>query len=139
MVAPFAGKGLHLPFWETFLTCALGGSISAAVFFYSSEYFIVRARKKRNILMEKALKEGVPFKGKRVFTKMNRFIVKMKKGFGIIGISFWAPFFLSVPIGSIVAAKFYGDDKRTFPLIILGMFFNSLFMTTLAYIVEITS
>ena len=38
----------------------------------------------------------------------------MKRSVGIIGIAFWAPFFLSIPLGSIITAKFYGDNKNTF-------------------------
>ena len=66
---------------------------------------------------------------------MNKFIVKLKRSIGIVGISFWAPFFLSIPVGSIVTAKFYGDDKRTYPLIVIGMFINALVTTGFAYLV----
>jgi hypothetical protein len=57
------------------------------------------------------------------------------KRLGIVGISFYAPFFLSVPIGSIISAKFFGKDKRTFPLIVLGIGVNGLITTGLAYFI----
>ena len=53
---------------------------------------------------------------------------------GIVGISFWVPFLLSVPIGSIITAKFYGDDRRTYPLIVVGMFLNGVLTTGLAFL-----
>jgi hypothetical protein len=135
MVAPFTGRhAFHLSFFETFLACTAGGIFSAAIFYYSSEFFIRRTERKVKTLKQEALKKGIIYQEKRKFTRMNRFIIRLKKAFGIIGISFWAPFLLSVPIGSMIVAKFYGHDKRTFPLVILGMFFNSFIMTGIAYL-----
>jgi hypothetical protein len=59
----------------------------------------------------------LPFK--RKFTRVNKGLVKMKRGLGIYGVTLVAPLFLSIPIGSIVCAKFFGHDKRTFPLMLL--------------------
>ena len=78
--------------------------------------------------------DGTPYKVKKRFTKMNRFIIKLRLKLGIVGISFFIPFLLSVPIGSIITAKFYGDDRRTYPLIVVGMFVNGLVTTGLAYL-----
>ena len=61
-------------------------------------------------------------------------VVKLKRSVGIYGITFLAPLFLSVPIGSIISAKFYGKKKITFLLIVIGMFTNGLLTTGLAYI-----
>ena len=47
------------------------------------------------------------------FTKGNKFIVRLKLKLGIYGISFYAPLFLSVPIGTIITAKFYGKEKKS--------------------------
>ena len=58
----------------------------------------------------------------------------MKRSIGIIGITFWAPFFLSIPLGSIIAAKFYGHKKQAYPLIVLGIFLNGLVTTSFAYL-----
>ena len=71
-------------------------------------------------------------KRKKVFTRTNKFIVRMK-GLGIIAICFYAPLFLSMPIGSIISAKFFGKDNRTFPLIVLGIGINGLITTGIAY------
>jgi uncharacterized protein (DUF2062 family) len=134
MFAPFTGALLKLSFIETFLICAIGGSVSAAVFFYSSEYFIVRSIANKRKRQQEALAQGLVWLEKPKFTKTNKLIVKMKRTFGIYGICFWAPFFLSVPIGTIVTAKFYGKLKKSFPLIVFGMFLNSLIMSSFAYL-----
>lgn len=134
MFAPFTGVILKLSFLETFLICAIGGTFSAAIFFYSSEYFIVRSILNKRKRKEEAISQGLTWIEKPKFTKTNKFIVKMKRTFGIYGICFWAPFFLSVPIGTIITAKFYGKLKKSFPLIVLGMFLNSFIMSSFAYL-----
>lgn len=120
MFAPFGGIPFELTFLETFFAALLGGITSSFVFYFSANYFLKKSNKK-----EKA----------KVHTKTNKFIVKLKSKTGRIGICFWAPFFLSIPIGSIITAKFYGKFQSTFLLILIGMALNSLIMTTLAYVV----
>lgn len=71
---------------------------------------------------------------KKKFTKMNKFVVRLKRSIGMYGIAFWAPFFLSIPIGSIITAKFYGKKLITFPLVVLGIFMNAVVVVYLSYI-----
>lgn len=133
MFAPFGGPHLKLSFIETYFACSAGAIFSAAIFYFSAEYFLKRARKKRKAEFERAKKKGIPHKAKRNFTQMNKLIVRIKKSMGIIGTCFWVPFFLSIPVGSIVTAKFYGKQRKTFPLIIAGIFLNALVTTTISY------
>ena len=133
MFAPFTGYGLGLNFWEAYISSVAGGTFGAAFFYYASEIFIKISHKKK-IQKEISYQEkGLVFPKKKKFTKTNRFIIRLKRRLGIYGICFWAPFFLSVPIGSIVAAKFYGKLSRTFPLIFFGMCLNALITCSLAY------
>lgn len=134
MFAPFTGSALGLPFWETYLASVAGGSFSAVIFFFFSD-FIIKYSHKRKVKKRLALeKSGQEVKRKKIFTRTNRAIIRTKRRLGIIGICFYAPFFLSVPVGSIVAAKFYGKLKKTFPLIILGLVVNAMITTSLAYV-----
>ena len=138
MFTPFAGPAAKLSFLETYLICISGASICAAFFYYLSEFFIKRAHSKRVMQYLKATELNQPFLIKKKFTKTNKIIVRTKKSLGIYGIALYAPFFLSVPIGSIIAAKFYGKDKRTFPLVVLGMVTNGFITTSLAYLFKIS-
>jgi hypothetical protein len=133
LFAPFTGRGLDLPFWETFLTCVAGGCFSAAIFFFASEIVISFSENRRKQRIENCLKNGTPPPVYKKFTWSNRFIIRMKRSLGMYGICFWAPFFLSVPIGSVVVAKFYGKEKSAYPLIVAGMAINAMIMCSLAY------
>lgn len=135
MFAPSTGSVLDLPFWHTYFAAVAGGTLSALFFFFLSEIIIKYNHKKkvaRNLELEK---QGLPIPYKKKFTKTNRFVIRLKWKLGMYGICFWAPFLLSVPIGSMVVAKFYGKLKKAFPLIVLGMFINAMIMSLLSYLV----
>ncbi|PIE87421.1 MAG: hypothetical protein CSA03_00305 [Bacteroidetes bacterium] len=134
MFAPIGGPHIGLSFLETYLSCVLGAVTAAAIFYFSSNFFMKRAHEKRVQRHRNHIEKGVPHKKKKVFTWTNKTIIKVKRTLGIYGISLWAPLFLSVPLGSIVAAKFFGNDKRTFPLIVFGMFLNGAITTSIAFI-----
>ena len=133
LFTPFGGPLAGLSFIETYISCVGGAIFSAAVFYYASEFFMKRAKLKRKRLEEEARVNGTELKKRKTFTKTNKFIVRITRRFGIYGISLFAPLFLSVPIGSIITAKFYGKEKRTFFLVVAGMFMNGFITTGLAY------
>ena len=135
LFAPFAGNGMGLPFWETFLAAFAGGTVGAAIFFFFSELVMKFSHNRKVKKQEELERQGIiAIPAKKKFSKTNKFIIRIKQKLGIYGICFWAPFFLSVPIGSIIVAKFYGKQHETFPLIVLGMAINSLIMTSVAYL-----
>lgn len=134
MFTPFSGPILELHFLETYISCIAGAIFSSAIFYFSASYFMRRAHEKRVKQRLELEAKGVEVKKKKVFTRANKMVVRMKRSIGIIGISFWAPFFLSIPVGSIIAAKFYGHDKRTFILICTGILLNGVLTTGIAYL-----
>lgn len=133
LFAPFTGPGLGLNFIETYSASVVGAVVCALVFYFSSEYFMKRAREKRHKIYHEALEKGVELKTKKKFTVLNKSIVRIKKRLGIYGIAIYAPFFMSIPLGSIITAKFYGKDKKTFFIILFGIFMNALITTGIAF------
>ncbi len=131
MFTPFLGPAEGLSFFETYILCVTGGILSAAVFYFLSDYFMRKSREKEL----KKNQKGEKVKSKKKFTKKNRIIVKTKITIGQVGLSLWAPFFLSVPIGTIIVAKFFRKKRGTFLLICIGMVINAFVMTSLAYFV----
>ena len=134
LFAPFGGKIAGLTFIETYVSCCSGAILSAAIFYFSSNYFIKKAIEKNAKIRQDFLDKGLPIPVKKRFTRMNKGVIKMKRSIGIIGIAFWAPFFLSIPLGSIIAAKFYRHNKNTFLLIMAGIFLNGLITTGITYL-----
>lgn len=134
MFAAIPGSIAGIPIWQTYIATVSGGIFGAAVFYFGSELFIKwnHARKVRKLEADRAAGRIPQIKKK--FTRMNKFVIKIKWKLGIYGITFWAPFFLSVPIGTVVAAKFYGKKRVTFPLIALGMCINGVVTTGLSYL-----
>lgn len=136
MVAPISGPIFKLSFIETYISACAGAIFGTAVFYFAAEFFIHRAIKKRKQLRLEALEKNILFMEKKKFTRINRFMIKIKQKLGIIGISFWAPFFLSIPIGAVVVAKFYGRRKITFPLMCIGVLINGLVTTSIVYLFD---
>jgi hypothetical protein len=135
LFTPFGGPKAGLSFVETYIVCVAGALLSAAIFYFSSEFLLIRAHQKRKELIQKSIETGIPLKQKKKFTKTNKLIVRIKHKLGIIGVAFYAPLFLSIPIGTIITAKFYGKERRTFPLIILGIFVNGAITTGSAFLI----
>lgn len=133
LFAPFGGPHAGLNFLETYLSCIAGAIFCAFIFYFSAEFFMIRAHKKRMAQIAAAKASGVELKRKKAFTRANKLIVWIKRRFGIVGVSMFAPLFLSVPIGTIISAKFYGKDKRTFVLILFGIVMNGAITTSLAF------
>lgn len=133
LFTPFGGPAAKLTFLETYILCCSGALLSAAIFYFLSSFFLKKAKENQKNTLRISMEKGIALKKKKKFTKTNKFIVKLKRSIGIIGISFYAPLLLSIPIGSIIASKFYGKEKKTFPLITLGIIVNGLITSGIAY------
>ena len=61
-------------------------------------------------------------KGKPIFTRRNRRIVRIKRAYGLIGIAFSTPFLLSIPVGAFLVMRYYRHTRTRF----LYLFFSNL-------------
>lgn len=121
---------------EIFIAVTAGAWISMGVFYFMSELLMKAAAKKRHEKYQAAKAAGIELPHKKRFTRMNKAVVKMKRSIGIYGITLIAPLLLSIPIGSIVCAKFYGHEKKTFPLMMLFTASYSLLMCFFIYLLK---
>ncbi|MGB1103208.1 MAG: hypothetical protein ACPG21_06225 [Crocinitomicaceae bacterium] len=122
--------------FQIFISATLGAWITMAVFYYLSEYFMERAHRKKIDKMRKALEAGIEIKQKKNFTRINKAIVWIKNTLGLYGVTILAPLFLSIPIGAIVCAKFYGRKKKTFILMLLFTGLYSAIMCLSIYFIK---
>ncbi len=133
MFAPIYGRGVGLTFLETYIVTYLGAAGTAVFFYFLAGFFMRRAAEKRTKKRLEAIYNNEVFVDPRKFTFVNKMVVRVKRTIGIYGISFYAPFFLSVPIGTIITTKFYGRNPKTLPLILLGLAKNALITTSIVY------
>ena len=94
-------------FWETFLLSCFGGLVGVVIF--------ARFRK----LVLKFYYRYVPYKPRyeRKNTFKKTLILSTAKKYGLFGIAFLTPIFLSIPIGTFVALHFFPNKKKTLPVL----------------------
>lgn len=108
LFVPFLSIHVHdYNFFTAFIINITGGIIGITFFFRTSSFFIDRAIKKR----KKALLLGNA-KPKKIFTPINRLLVKVKNTMGMVGLAFLILPFLSIPISSVVSAKYFHLKKK---------------------------
>jgi membrane protein DedA with SNARE-associated domain len=112
LLAPASGLAMKLPAWEVLIVSILGGVTGVIVYYNLAGRLMKRAKQKKLL----KIKEGkiIP----KNFTLTNKTLVKIKHfKLGLILIAFVTPVLVSIPIGSIVCAKFYKKSFFTLPLL----------------------
>lgn len=100
-------------FLETVLLTALGGCLSTVVFYALGKRVLEWFRKRYVRRIAWRISQGLP--RKRIFTRTNRWIVRLKRNYGIKGLAAFALPLLSIPIAALLAAKYFRHDRRTLP------------------------
>lgn len=90
----------------------IGGALGIIVFTFFSEWV--------NSLINKIIKPKI---SKKVFTRKNRFIVKVKSKYGLWGIAFLSPIVFSLPIGCFLASRFYNSPKKIITTMMIAVTF----------------
>lgn len=107
LTAPITSLNIGISYGQTLLITSLGG-ILGVVFFYSLSKAIVYFVSKVGSKVRK--KEAG--KKKRVFTFKNKLIVRVKVEYGLIGLAAVTPIFLSIPLGTFLAARYFQNTKK---------------------------
>lgn len=105
----------------TFITTMIGASAGAITFFYGGKGIIDAWSK---LFPSK--------KEKKKFTKGNRRIIRLKQKFGLWRFCF-AAVVLSIPVASILLAKFYSNGKKTIPVFIAVLAIWTIVLTLIFY------
>ena len=116
-ISPLVSYGLGYTFLQTLLITSVGGCVGVLVFYRMSAWLIKRARLQRlhNAI---ATQHGVNSRRRKVFTRTNRFIVRLKRYHGLQGLAALTPILISIPIGTVIAAKYFRHDRRTLPTLL---------------------
>ncbi|MGB0882111.1 MAG: hypothetical protein ACPGSO_04100 [Vicingaceae bacterium] len=135
LASAFLGiNGFGLSPLETFVTICTGGIIGTTLFYFLGNKLISISQKKRLKKIDRLINEGKPLP--KIMTKTNKLIVKTKHIFGVWGLAFLTASFLSIPIGSIICAKFYRHKKTTVLIIYLFVVINSVLLSFFAKEIE---
>jgi hypothetical protein len=113
----------ELSFFKTMIVACGGAIFGNIVFTYFSAALIKaihRFRAKRNLIHRR-----------KIFTRFNRRIIRVKQRFGLAGIAFITPILLSTPLGAFLAERFYKDKKK----IIIYLSAASLFWAIALYLI----
>ena len=95
--------GYGFAYFEVVLYTMIGGSLGVGFFLLLASTF------------SQALHRWFPKKkNRKIFTRRNRFIVKIKKNFGLAGIAFLTPWFLSIPLGTFISYGIYKSRRKVF-------------------------
>jgi hypothetical protein len=120
--ASIAEATTDLNFLEILLSSTLG-----ALFCYNISYLVGRfIFFKNNPSKEKVFLK----KSKIYFKKRNRIIIRIKNSkLGYLILCSLAPVFLTIPIGTFVVLKFYGNRKLTYWLVFISIALISFILT----------
>ncbi len=106
-------------FWTTIVITASGGVAGTLVFFFLGKQIV------------NFFKSTKP---KKVFTKQNRRIVRIKNRFGLIGVAATMGI-ISVPLATILVAKYFGKKPGAVPVLVLTAISWSFAVTTISYFI----
>lgn len=112
-------------FLETILITVCGGTIGVFAFFYGGGVIFSLFRRP----------PGEEKKKKKIFTKKNRVLIRIKNGYGLYGLALVSPCLISIPIGCLLAAKYFKHDKRTIPVFLAAVVFWSFVLTSITALI----
>jgi len=95
-------------FIQTLLFTVVGGVLSVLVFSYLSDkiYKLIKT-KEQNKVKKRSMKKALA--------------IKTARKYGLVGIAFLTPIFLSIPIGTYLALHFFPEKKKTIPILITSV------------------
>jgi hypothetical protein len=107
---------------ETIIITIIGGALGVYGFYYGGSAFFAWFSNRFSSSSSKP---------KKVFNKKNRIIIRVKNTYGLFGLAVLTPCLLSIPIGSVLAAKYYRHDRCTIPAFLTAVVFWSFVLTTI--------
>jgi hypothetical protein len=114
---PTAMFVFHFSFIKILLISITSSISSSIVSVYLSKELI--------LLYNYVIKKLFPNRPKKKrMTSINRLLIKVKRYFGIIGVSVISPLVLSIPFGSFIAISFFGYKNRIKTIVLMSFSAN---------------
>jgi len=113
MTFPLAILEYKMGVLNTILYTNLGGLLGILVFCFLSEQLIFLWRNYIIFLLKKVFKStNHESSGRKIFTRRNRRIIRIKTRYGLPGIAFVTPVLLSIPIGAFLVMRYFGNKPN---------------------------
>lgn len=123
--APFIAVASGFGYLKTIVITFSGGCIGILFFYFLGSVFFKKLGDSRK-------KDGIKPK-KKIFTRTNKFIVRIKSKYGLVGLSIITPAVISIPIGTILASKYFRKDPKTLTYLILSLLVWCFVLTSIAF------
>jgi len=101
---------------EGFLSTTIGSSIAVLIYVYGGTE-LTRFFRERKIR-----RQGEKYKKPLVFTKKNRFLVKIRKNGGLPLVAFLSPVIISLTVGCLLAITFIHNRPKIVTYMIISIF-----------------
>lgn len=115
-------------FAETILWTNVGGIAGIYFFAFLSEKLIAWWNRLFQKPAHKIVNENK--QAKKIFTKRNRRIVRIKQRYGLFGIAMVTPLLLSIPVGVFLVVRYYRSSKTKFLYLIASNLIWSVIYST---------
>lgn len=119
-LAPSTAVVAGYSFIEIIIITSSGGIMGFLLFFKFGKL----AKRRIQLLFKHKQKVGI--------SKKNRRVIKLKNKYGLYGLAILTPCLLSVPIGALVASRYFSKDKRTIPVFLGSIVIWSVLLTSLS-------
>lgn len=129
LLAPSTAIAAGYGFLKTLVITFCGGS-SGIIFFYYFGGWTLKKLGCMGVSTTKVNEASIP--KRKIFTKKNKWIIKIKSKFGLAGLSLITPGIISIPIGSILAAKYFRRNPNTLAYLVASVFLWSLALTSIS-------
>jgi hypothetical protein len=120
---PFAVYVFNMSFAQTIVYTNIGGLLGIIVFRFLS---IALINLYNAYWPEKLKRHREPAKK---FTRNNRRLVQIKARYGLYGIAVLTPVLLSIPVGTFLVAKYYGQNKFSYLYLLFSQLIWSVIYT----------
>lgn len=111
-------------FWQTILIAVTGGWLGILSFYYAGQFIVSLYDQ----YVGRFLRTN---RQRKKFTRSARILVKVKNKYGLIGLALISPTIISIPVGCIIAAKYFSNDRKTVPVFFSSIVFWAFVLTGL--------
>lgn len=117
--------GLGYSFWETLFIMLAGGLAGILAWYFAGGLLMQGFSWLGSKIRPKSKKE------KKKFSRKNKFIVRTKSRWGLIGLAIITPCIISIPIGTLLAVRYFRNDWRTLPYLLISTVSWAIVLTVL--------